>query len=302
MSHPSLLAQESPRPRWATQLALALVLGCVLGPAPSAWALIKGEAVTLDYQVRHSDVILRGTCVATTTGWSNRNIVTTYKVSVKKYLKAPAKMSLVTHPVLYVSQVGGRVSSPLPLEETHPEMAALFQGEEVVLFLQSPESVPAALRAKYDDYVRQGKAKPSPLMDNFRLTTLNISKMSVVSDPQSGAQMVTRASFDRYGVAPSPELAQRYAEALQNKSGFIEVVRDGQKVKLPVPTRLVAAELATTGTMEQQIAQMANYANTWEGFQQQVNRILNSPPVPPAPVVPLGAAQSPQAIRMVQPR
>jgi len=296
-----MFAQRFPRSGLAAMAVSACMLACVVSQTPTAWALIKGEAVTMDFQVRNSDVILRGTCMDTTTGWFNKHLVTTYKIAVRKYVKVPAKMSLATHPVIYVSQLGGRVESPLPLDESYPEMAAMYKGEEVVLFLQLPENLPQGMLARYQEYLQQGKLKPTPLMSNFRLTTLNISKLTVVTDPQTGRQVVTRAGLDRLGITPTGEMVQRYVNALQSQTGYMEVVKGGQTVRVPVPTSLPVVGGATTGTVEQRVQQMTGYVNTWETFEQQVLSLQNSKPAPPAPAFP-GVGPVPQAIRTVQPR
>lgn len=266
-------------------LTRAAVLGAALAwmslSAPTAWALIKAEAATLDYQVQHSDVIVRGTCVDTTTSFINKHFITTYKIVAKKYLKAPGKMSVETNPVLLVSQVGGRVSKPIPLEESYPEMAALYSGEEVVLFLQSPDSTPPGVRAKYEQYLAEGKLKPSPLMTNWRLTTMNISKLTVVKDPTTKQEVVTRINFDRQGILPSEEAVKSYVKALEEQSRFLTVKRGDQTLKIPVQLGKPIPTTAGSGAagspsppIEQRIRQMQSYTTTWESFQQQVEGVM----------------------------
>ncbi len=219
---------------------VAFLAACWILSAPSLWAIMRAEATTLDYQVRESDVIVRGTCVDINVAWSNRHIVTTYKIAVSKYIKAPAKMTVASHPVLFVSQLGGRVEKPLPLEESYPDMAALTRNEEVVLFLQSPDRVPAAVRARYDEAFRTGQAKPSPLMTNYRLTAMTYSKLNVLTDPKTGAQTVARFSFDKYGLLPTSEAVQRFLDAYQAQQDYVEYKQGEQTVRIPVP---VAIEL-----------------------------------------------------------
>jgi hypothetical protein len=295
---------SKPLSKWAAVLGAAVVW--VISSAPTAWALVKAEAMTLDYQVQHSDVILRGTCVDTTTGFINKHIVTTYKIAVKKYIKAPGKMSVESKPVIFVSQVGGRVSIPLPIEESYPEMAALYSGEEVILFLQSPESTPAGVRAKYDQYVAEGRLKPSPLMSNYQLTTLNISKLTVVKDAKTGAEVVTRIALDRFGVLPSEEAVKSYVKALESQTRFITVKRGNQTVQIPVQVgKPVSGEGATapggaTPRIEEKIRQMQGFTTTWESFQQQVEGIMRGEKSStPSPV---GGTSSAQPTRTFQPR
>ena len=274
------------RPVWRGIAAVSATLLWTVLSASSVSALVKAEAVTLDYQVQHSDIIVRGTCADSATTFSNNHFVTTYKVVVKKYLKAPGKMSVESHPVLLVSQLGGRISTPIPLEESYPEMAALYGGEEVVLFLQSPQTVAPTVRARYDQYLAEGKLKPSPLMTNYRLTTMNVSKLSVVKNPTTGQEVVTRVNFDRLGVLPSEEAARSYLQALESQKRFMDVKRGDQTVRIPVqPGPLIpAATPAAPPRIEEKIRQMQSFTTTWDNFQRQVESIQrgekSSAPVP----------------------
>jgi len=293
--------------RFAVSWFVAAALGWIALSAPPAFALIKGEAVTLDYQVQNSDVILRGTCVDSATTWSNRHIVTTWKIVVKKYLKAPGKMSVETHPVLLVSQVGGRVSSPIPLDESYPEMAMLYGGEEVVLFLQSPERVPAGLRTKYENAVGQGLLKPSPLMTNWRLTTLSVSKLTVVKDSKTGTEVVTRINLDRYGILPSQEAAKAYVQALESQSRFLSVKRGGETIQIPIQvgkpvldSARADATAAPSPSMDEKIQQMQSYTTTWDSFQQQVESVLRGEKSSAPSLV--GGVKTSPAIRTIPPR
>ena len=290
--------QRRTPPHWIAAIGAKLVWTVLSTPA--AWALIKGEAATLEFQVRNSDVIAQGTCEDSATTWCNKHFVTTYKIAVKKYFKAPAKMTVETHPVLFVSQVGGRVSQPIPLEESSPEMAAIFRGEEVVLFLQSPERVPAAVRAKYQKYVDEKIMTPSPLMTNYQLTTLNISKLSVIKDPRTGAPYVTRVNYDRLAMLPSAEFQQKYIQALQAANPSMTVKRGEKLIQIPVGPGLPVRESPPPGTMEEKIRQMQNYASPLDSFQRQIESIMNDTnTAAPAPV---GGAQSVQPTRTIQPR
>jgi len=283
------------------QVVCAAVFGCVAMLPPSARALIRGEAVTLEYQVKNSDVILRGTCEDSVTTWSNGHFVTTYKIAVKKYLKTPGKMSLETHPVLAVSQLGGRVERPLPLAESYQMMAALYPGEEVVLFLQSPAQVPAVMRARYERYVSEGRLTPSPLMANYRLTTLNISKLTVVTDPQTGAELVTRVNFGRFGVSPSADAVKRYVDAYESQQPFVEVQRGSQRVRIPVQIgRPVPQAGSDLPSMEERIRRMRSYTSTWEDFQRQTEAILRGESKTSESSV-VGGVRSSQPFRMIQP-
>ncbi|MCX8037264.1 MAG: hypothetical protein N3D11_09520 [Candidatus Sumerlaeia bacterium] len=272
---------------------MALLAACLILPAPALWAIMRAEATTLEYQVRESDVIARGTCVDINVGWSNRHIVTTYKIAVSKYIKAPAKMSVASHPVLFVSQLGGRLEKPLPLEESYPEMVALTRNEEVVLFLQSPDRVPAPVRAKYDEMVRTGKAKPSPLMTNYRLTAMSYSKLNVLTDPKTGAQTVTRFSFDKYGLLPTSEAVQRFLDAYQAQQDYVEYKQGEQTIRIPVPVAAKPTVTVSAASIEEQMRQMQTYSAPWSAFEQQVLEILNRPAAPAA----APAAASPQAAK-----
>jgi len=269
---------------WRNALAMCatatLIWAALSGP--TAWALIKAEAVTLEYQVRNSDIIVRGTCEDCATTWANNHLVTTYKIAVKKYIKTAGKMSVETNPVIYVSQVGGRVSAPLPIAEQYPEMAVLFPGEEVVLFLQSPDRVPAGMKAKYQTYLDQGLLKPTPLMTNYRLTTLNISKLTVIKDPKTGVEVVTRLNFDRLGILPSQEAVKKYVEAIQSQQTSVDTMVGDRTVRIPVqlgrpviegPGSKSSAEAADV-PVEEKIRRMQSYTSTIESFEHQVEAIL----------------------------
>lgn len=291
--------------RQAPAVLGALALLALYGP--DCHALVKGEAVTFEYQVRNSDVILRGTCEDSVTTWSNGHIITTWKIAVKKYLKAPKGMTLKSAPVVHVSQVGGRISSPLPLEESYPMMAAVYPGEEVVLFLQSPDHVPQVVRQKYERLVEQGRIKPSPLMENFRLTTLNVSKLTVVKDPRSGTELVTRITFDRFGILPSAEALKRYVEAYESADSFVDIKTAEKTLRIPVQVGQAAAQTADIAaeqrqlTMEQRIARMKAFTSTWEDFQKQVEAVLQGKKTPGMPRH-VGAVGPGSRIRTIQPR
>lgn len=267
--------------KWA--VAWGVVFGFAVLLPPSAWALIKGEVATLEYQVKNSDVILRGKCEDSVTTWSNGHFVTTYKIAVKKYLKAPGKMSLETHPVLSVSQLGGRVEAPVPLDESYPLMATLYPGEEVVLFLQSPDRVPASVRAKYERYLHEGRCKPSPLMANYRLAVLNLSKLTVVVDPKTGTDLVARIRFGRFD-APSAEALKRYVEAYESQSQSVEVQRGSERLRVPVRLgKMVPPADGGSLSIEQRIRRMQSYTSTWENFQDEVEAISRGEGKSPVP-------------------
>jgi len=266
---------------FALWVAAALTaLSGLLAPSP-AWATrIMAEAMTLGFQVKNSDVIVRGTCEDARTTWANNNIVTTYKVRVKKYLKAPGKMDLKANPVVTVAQLGGRLEGPLPLEQNYPNRAVLYAGEEVVLFLQAPTNVPRAMRARYDEYVRTGVMKRSPLMENYRFTTLDISKFNVVVDPNTRQELVTRVNFDRFGLLGSPELVKRYIDAYQAGQTTVAMQPGAaMPVQLGRPVILAPAPASTVST-EELNRQILNYTSTWENFQLQVERLRNATATP----------------------
>jgi len=295
-------AFRSPTTRLLAQVGFVAMLAWTVLSAPTSWAVIKAEAVTLEYQVQNSDVIVRGTCVDTATTFSNRHFVTTYKIAVRKYLKAPGKMSVETHPVILVSQVGGRVSRPIPIEESSPETAVIYAGEDVVLFLRSPESIPAAIRTNYQKHVAEGRLQPSPLMTNYQLTTAYISKLSVIRDRKTGAEMVTRLNLDRYGILPSEEAQRKYVEALQSNQNTIAVKSGGQTLLIPVEAGKPASEPSAgqASTVEDKIRQMQRFTTSWDGFQRQVESILRGEKT--AAPLPAGAAQPAQPTRTIQPR
>jgi len=264
----------------ALQIAMLIAAFGFSVPRESS-ALIEAEAATLEFQVRNSDVILRGTCEDSLTTWSNHHLVTTYKIAVEKYLKAPAKMSVQTNPVIRVSQIGGRVSRPLPLAEVYPMMPVLYKGEKVVLFLKSPDSIPKALREKYERCLADGVAKPFPLMTDYRLTTLNISKLTIVTDPTTGREIVTRIGFERFGFLPTSEAVKRYVEAYETQKEFVDVRRGTKLLRVPVQIGVMRLEPQGKGAkakaskpIEQRMREMLSYASTWEDFQRQVEAIL----------------------------
>jgi len=273
-----------------TATFLAAVMALMVLPS-AAWAIIKAEAMTLEFQARNSDIIARGTCVDAVTTFSNGHLITTYKIAVKKYLKSPSKTTVQSRPVLFVSELGGRISKPLPIEENYDEMPVLFKTEEVVLFLQSPETfVSATAQKRYESLLAEGRVKPSPLMTNYRLTTLNVSKLTIVTDPRTGMEMVTRITFDPFGILPSSEAVQRYVQAIQSQSDYIDVQRQGQTVRIPVQPLTQATGGQAAQSVDSKMRQMRFYSSTWERFQQQVDGILRGQKIPEASL-PLGAAR-----------
>jgi hypothetical protein len=232
------------------------------------------EAVTMDYQVTHSDVIARGTCEDAATTFSNKHFITTYKIAVRKYLKAPGKMTVTTDPTLTVSALGGRIEKPIPLSENIPEMAALYPGEQVVVFLQMPDNMPAAVKARYNQLLAERKLAPSPLMQNYRLTTLGISKLTVVIEPTTGRELVARLPFDRWGILGSPEMVKEFVQAYQAHKSDIPVKQGTRRMRMPITLSPLTQGNPTN--IEQKIAQMRSYCATWENFQAQVEQIKNS--------------------------
>jgi predicted transport protein len=268
---------------------MAMALGWTALPSKSAWAVIRGETATLKYQVKKSDVILRGTCVDAGTTWTNGHVVTTYRIAAKRYLKAPAKMSLESDPVLEVVQPGGRLSGPLPLAETHPMMAAIYRGEEVVLFLTSPDSIAPGVRRRHDELVREGRMKPSPFMLKYQLTTFRLSKLTVLKDPVTKKEVVARVGPNQFSMIPTPEMVEQYVKAYESKKDFVDVKKQSQTLRVPVKLsvmRLPREKLegrpgAAIGSpdkyiepIEKQNEQMQSMATTWEDFQARVNSIL----------------------------
>jgi hypothetical protein len=285
--------------RLPTALKCSIVFGIMLlwmiaRPAPAP-AIIMADAMTMDYQVQNSDVILRGTCMDADTTFSNKHFITTYKIAVKKYLKAPGKMSPASDPVVFVSQLGGRVSRPLPVQETYPEMVTIAPGEEMVLFLRSPNSIPAGVRAKYDQYVRQGVLKPSPLMTNYQLTTLYISKLNVMTDPATGAEAVVRIMSLGFGPTLSPEAVKMSARLYQAQtaSGAVKPLKSSTPSAPPVPP------LRPAVTFEEKVHQMQNYRAGWSDFEKQVAELCS---VPGKSSLPDGKVPSPAPTKTAEPR
>lgn len=279
MTRAKRLPGTSPR---AAYVWAAVATTCVLLAPSFAWATrIKAEAVTLEYQVLNSDVIVRGKCVGSTTEWVNNHIFTTYKIQATKYVKTPGKKFAQDNPVLTVTQLGGRLSSPIPLEESYPNRATMFVGEDVVLFLRSPSSVPAGMRKKHDEYVQQGIMKPSPMMQNYTLTTLDVSKMTFVKDPRSGKELVTRISLARPGLATSPEMARRAVEAFEAGQDSI-TLRQGERTyrvqvragRLAFDRDSMVPASSSAPTLEQKVARMSSFSSTWEDFETEVQAIL----------------------------
>jgi hypothetical protein len=273
--------------QWA--LVAAMALGWTALPSQSAWAVIRGETATLKYQVQKSDVILRGTCVDSGTTWSHGHIITTYKIAAKTYLKAPVKMSLDSDPVVEVVQPGGRLTGPLPLAETHPMMAAIYRGEEVVLFLMSPESIAPGVRRRHDEAVREGRITPSPFMEKYQLTTMRLSKLTVLKDPVTKKEVVARVGPNQFSMIPTPEMVEEYVKAYESKKEFVNVKEKDRTLRVPVKLsvmRLPREKLegkagAKIGSpdkyvepIERQNEQMQSLATTWEDFQARIDSIL----------------------------
>ena len=266
-------AQRRLRTALKFSLVFALMALWTIGRPAAVPAILMAEAITMDYQVRNSDLVLRGTCVDSTTTFTNKHFVTTYKIAVKKYLKAPGKMSPATDPVILVSQLGGRVSKPLPMQEFYAEMAMISPGEDLVLFLRAPGSAPASVKARYDSYLRQGVLKPSPLMTNYQLTTFYVSKLNVMADPASGAESVVRVASMGFGPTLSPEAVAMSARLRQAQaaSGAVKPLKSSTPAAPPI------SPLKPAVTFEEKVQQMQDYRASWSDFEKQVAELSGVP-------------------------
>lgn len=258
--------------------AVAFVLplaALTLATTASHAGIIQGKGATLDYQILAADVIVRGTCEDKATTYSNKHFVTTYKIRARNYVKAPGKMSVRTHPSLDVSVVGGRISYPLPLEESYPMMPIMFTGEEVILFLRSPDNIPEIARAKYEAALAEGTMTETPLMTDYRVIAMNLSKLTVVTDPKTGRDLVTRVNFDRYGLLPTAEMMRQFVSAYEGENTTMDIQQGPRPMRLPV--QLGPPTSKEPKNMEEKIREMQRYTATWEDFQARVQDTLNHP-------------------------
>ena len=144
-----------------------------------------------------------------------------------------------------------------------------------MLFLQSPENAPGVVRSRYDSLRAAGTMKATPLMENYRLTTKNLSKFTVIRNPETGREMVTRVNFDKYGLLPTSEAMENYVKALESNTPTIDVEKSGRTLRIPVGIDKPPARPART--LEEKIRRMRRFSANWEDFEFQVQDILQHP-------------------------
>ncbi|GAB4315691.1 MAG: hypothetical protein Kow0059_07870 [Candidatus Sumerlaeia bacterium] len=200
-----------------TRVVSATLLALFIVPLVAYPTTVKH--LTFDQLVLESDLIVRGQCTAKETRWVNGHLETTFDVRVDETLKGQPRSDL-----LKITVPGGHVDKPISLHQYIPQQPTLYEGEQVVLFLKTTR-----LKAPADPtglVARSG----TRLLDTPRIYGLWQGKFTILVNPHTGQEFVTRISVEDVGYVPVDDVQRRFHSSLQEDMAAESTVPTIEKV------------------------------------------------------------------------
>ncbi|MBN1477148.1 hypothetical protein JXA47_10375 [Candidatus Sumerlaeota bacterium] len=168
---------------------LALATLALLAPPASA-RMIAGGPPDLDRLVQASDVICEAEVLETQTEFVDRRILTTYTLRADRYLMGSGADTFS------MTVLGGAVEEPFPVAMVFDDMVTLSAGQDVLLFLETPDASPGLSSAVGRQAV---SASPRPVLDARGVYT-------ILTDSQTGQRHVSQIRYSDRGIFVTPEV------------------------------------------------------------------------------------------------
>ncbi len=183
---------------------LALLAACALLAWSATGFAQNAKFRTLNELVSDSDQIFTATCTEKRSEFRSGMLITTYKLKPKEMLKGQLKLDKAGE--LAFEEVGGSMSTPLPITQFLPGMANFEPDEEVLLFTVKPK--PVSIPAEFEP-------APSPFKyDQVRIVGRGVGRYTIFRHPETGEQLVSTV-----GVQPMPGSLRT---PLLNRIGLVE--------------------------------------------------------------------------------
>lgn len=246
--------QVNPR-RVCLLAVVCLALAAISSPAPAQVT----QKMSLKQMVDNSDLIVVGECAEKKVDVQNGHlIVTQYKIKPSEFWKG--NQNLDRDGTFAMTEIGGSLSDRpgniVPLAQFAPAMSNMAPGEQVLLFMATPQSRPApGTRGA-------GKTRSNPKFKSTSFhstTTLALEespavvggwqgRYSVVTNPTSGGRLVARANMS---ATPGSQINTALRDKIIKSQGIKTTLNAaGAKVAVQDPNVKLAAEKMETLTQQ----------------------------------------------------
>lgn len=186
----------------------AAVITAALSMSCAAFAVrMTAPNMNMEQLTDSADEIVIGNVVKAQTEVIDRRFETNYTIQVHDTLKT--RSGLAAGGEFIMTLPGGALTSP-PLTQYVGGIPYMVEGEEVVLFLRQPANPPSATRSV-------NSQSAGNLSSSFTVVGWNQGRFSVVADPQSGEQLVTRMNLEDYGLMNTAEDTREILKAVREK-------------------------------------------------------------------------------------
>lgn len=183
---------------------LALLAACALLAWSASGFAQSTRFRTLNELVNDSDQIFTATCTDKRSEFRSGTLITTYKLKPKEMLKGELKLDKAGE--FAFEELGGSISTPIPITQFLPGMANFEPNEEVLLFTVKPK--PVVIPAEYDPEPSRFK------YDQVRIVGRGVGRYTIFRHPETGEELVSTV-----GVQPMPGSVRT---PLLNRIGLVE--------------------------------------------------------------------------------
>jgi hypothetical protein len=195
---------------------MALAAMALLAPPTSA-RMIAGGPPDVERLVQASDVICEAEVLETQTEFVDQRILTTYTLRADRYLLGSGADTFS------MTVLGGAIDEPFPVAMVFDDMVTLSEGQDVMLFLETPDASPGLSAAVGRQSVA---ASPRPVLDARGVYT-------VLTDSQTGHRHVSQIRYSDRGIFVTPEVnAQILSRAEANATSTQPTLGYEHKIEL----------------------------------------------------------------------
>ena len=179
---------------FATGLFVSLFAGSV-----SHALIMTNPSMSLEQLTRSADDIVIGSVVAVEPRVIGKSFETSYQIQISENLKGGKSGKSAAGNVITMTLPGAALTTP-PLTQYVSGVPYMAQGENVLLFLKS-SAKPEPEQLKGSRSLKDVKVPLVP--SSAKVVGWNQGRFSLVTDPSTGARMVTRINLESYGMMNS---------------------------------------------------------------------------------------------------